>query len=204
MTAPACSPPGRTAPETIEAFLEGVQSEDFEALFCLSAGAREAPELGRDEGERRAGFESWARAQFDRYLEGRERGFIDLDGEGIPLVKLFSLGRGAFYSYDRRRAAEPGSVVITTTIRFGYPQIDLSRLSPGTTFYLSGVPAGRVHAVQVPSAPREIRVEVLDTVVVEWVLIETEAAGGCDAGWAVVSALPVPGSASSVEVTWQF
>ena len=204
LVVPACAPEVRTAPETIQAFLDAVQSEDFEALFCLSAGALEAPELGRDDTERRASFGIWARAQYDRYLQGRDEGWIDLDGEGIPLVKLFSLGRGAFYTYDARRAVGPESLVITTTIRFGYPQINLSRLSPGTTFYLSGVPAGRVHAVQVPFRPREIHVEVMDTVAVEWGLIKTEPAGGCDGGWTVASAVPVEGSATATEVTWVF
>ncbi len=201
---PACSTDARTAPETIEAYLEAVQSEDFRALFCLSAGAREAEELGDDESGRRSGFESWARAEYDRYREGRDRGFIELDGEAIPLVKLFSLGRGAFYTYQTRQSAGEGSLVVRTTIRFGYPQVNLSRLSPGTTFYLSGVPVGRVHAVQVPAGPREVRVEVMDTVAVEWGLTRAEAGAGCAAGWTVVSALPVEGSATATDVTWLF
>ena len=204
LVAPACAPATRTAPETIQAFLEAVQSEDLEALFCLSAGVLEAPELGSNDAERRERFGIWARAQYDRYLAGRDEGWIDLDGAGIPLVKLFSLGRGTFYTYDSRRSVGPDSLVLTTTIRFGYPQVNLSQLSPGTTFYLSGVPAGRVHAARVPSEPREIRVEVMDTVVVAWGLIRAEPAGVCDGGWTVASAAPVPGSATATEVTWVF
>ena len=200
----ACGPGGRTASETIQAFLEAVQSEDIETLFCLSAGAQEALELGRDDTERRANFELWARARYDRYLEGRNEGWVDLDGEGIPLVKLFGLGRGAFYTYDSRRSVDSDSLVVTTTIRFGYSRVDLSRLSPGTTFYLGGVPAGKVHAVRIPSGSREIRLEVLETVTVDWGLIRAEPAGGCDGGWRVVSATPVAGSAATTDVTWVF
>jgi len=200
----ACAPEGHGPRQTIEAYLEAVQVEDMDALFCLSAGAPEAPELGQDVAARREGFESWARAQYDLYLRGREGGWIDLDGEPIPLVKLFALGRGAFYTYGPSSETAPGSLRITTTIRFGYPQVDLSRLSPGTTFYLSGMPVGTVHPVQVPSGPREIRLEVLDTVAVDWELTRSEPAGGCEGGYAVASAVPVAGSATSTEVTWVF
>jgi hypothetical protein len=44
----------------------------------------------------------------------------------------------------------------------------------------------------------------MDRVAVEWTLIETEPAAGCDGGWTVVSARPVPGSATLTEVTWLF
>lgn len=194
----------RSAKETVLLFQSAVQQEDLAQLYCLSAGASGSAELGDDEGERRAGFAAWARAQYDVYREGRDRGWVELDGDAIRTVKLFSLGRGTFFEFDPAQRLDADSMLLPVQLRFGYGQLDLSRLSPGTTFYLNGVPVGSVHPVRVPSRAREIRLEVLDRVTVEWTLVREERQGGCPGGWAVSSAIPLEGSELTTEITWVF
>jgi hypothetical protein len=194
----------RSAKETVLLFQSAVQQEDLQQLYCLSAGASGSGELGRDERERRGGFEAWARAQYEVYLDGRDGGRVELEGEGIRAVKLFSMGGGTFFEFDAPRRLDADSLRLPVHLRFGYAQLDLSRLSPGTTFYLSGVPVGTVHPVRVPSEAREIRLEVLDRVTVEWTLVRDEDQGGCAGGWKVASVVPVEGSEVATEVTWVF
>ncbi len=185
-------------------YQRAVQDEDYDALFCLSAGASESAELGGDERERRANFEAWARARLDAYLVGRDRGQVELGGEPISLVKLFALGRGTFFEFGPTRRVGRDAVELPLTLRFGYAGIDLSRLSPGTTFYLSGAPAGRVHPVRVPGSPREFTFEVLESVKVVWTLVRADGRDGCPDGWTVASAEPVEGSETTTEVGWIF
>lgn len=189
---------------TVLDYQRAVQDADFDALFCLSAGASESSDLGDDLAGRREAFRAWASARLDDYLVGRDRGVVPLDGEPIPLVKLFALGRGTFFEFGRPRSIGADAVELTASLRFGYGRIDLSRLSPGTTFYLSGAPAGRVHPVRVPAASREVTLEVLDRVDVVWTLVRTRGREVCPDGWAVVSAAPVEGSETTTEVTWVF
>jgi len=204
VTASGCDPGFRVAEEALLPYLTAVQAEDFDRLYCLSAGAAESEELGSDEKTRRAAFENWARSQYDVYLEGRDLGRIELDGHGIALVKMFALGKGTFYSVAETRATGDGAMRIRTDLRFGYGQLDLSRLSPGTTFYLCGTPVGRVHPVRVPSIPREVSLEVLESVSVEWTLVRGGGSGSCAPEWQVASAVPVEGSAHAKRITWVF
>jgi hypothetical protein len=200
----ACGPVGRGDERTIVAFLEAVQAQQLDSLYCLMAGASEASELGADEVDRRAAFERWAHAQYDAYLAGRDRGWVDLDEQGIKLVKLFALGRGTFFTLVARRRVADGVHVVRSQVRFAYDRVDLSRLSPGTTFYVSGAPIGRVHPVTVPDAPREVTLELLSEATVDWTLVREEAAGGCPAGWAVASIEPVEHGVRTAEVRWIF
>jgi len=202
--ASSCGPTSRSAQEAILPYLEAVQAEDLDALFCLSAGAREAEELGETPEERRSAFEAWARGEYDVYLEGRDAGLVEPAGPGIALVKLFSLGRGTFFTIRAVRPAADGAMIVRTALRFGYRRINLSGMSPGTTFYLCGAPAGVIHAVRVPSRPQEISLEVLESVSVDWTLIPSEPSGSCPGGWSVVSAVPVDGSERSTSMTWEF
>ena len=200
-----CGQSGPTAPQTVEAFVEAVQSRDLDALYCLMAGASEAQELGTDEAERQAGFASWALALYDSYTEGRDEGWVELDEQGLVLVKLFSLGRGTFFTHTGSRSAGPDVRVLTSEVRFGYGNVDLSRFSPGTTFYVSGPPVGRVHAIRVPAGSEEVTVELLTNVRLEWTLLRTPPGEGrCSGRWAVASLTWVEGSVRSTEVTWIF
>lgn len=201
----ACGPSGPTPTETLQEFVEAVQSQDLDALYCLMAGASEAEELGVDEVDRRAGFESWALAFYDSYTEGRDEGWVDLDDQGLVLVKLFALGRGTFFAHTGSRSVGPDVKVLTSEVRFGYGNVDLSRFSPGTTFYVAGPPVGRVHAIRVPEGSDEVNVDLLTNVRLEWTLLRTPAGEGrCSGRWAVASLAVVEGSMQSTEITWIF
>lgn len=199
LAAAACNPAARTAEETIPPFLEAVQTEDLDRLYCMVAGAAEG-----DDPQRRAGFEAWATERYEDYLRGRELGRVELDEHGLVLVKLFSLGRGTFFTYGPAKAADSNVVVVDTEIHFGYAHIDLSRFTPGTTFYVCGVPVGRVEPVKIPPGSGQVSVELLDTVRVRWTLVKVAPLGDCRNEWTVASAVPVEGSESSTEITWVF
>jgi len=199
----ACAPGPRTAQETLLAYIGAVQEEDVSALFCLSAGATRAEELGGTEEERRDNFQAWAREWYQVYRDGRDAGRVEIGEHGIVLVKLFALGRGTFYDVVAARATGPGTMEVDTQLRFGYSGIDLSRFSPGTTFYLCGSPPGVVHPVLVEPY-KEVSLEVLETVTVRWTLVREEAAGGCPERWAVASAAPLDEGLGTERITWVF
>jgi len=190
--------------ETVLQFQQAVQAGDLDGLFCLSAGAVGADELGRDPGTRRAGFRAWATARLEQYLAGRDRGRVEPDGDAIVTVKLLALGRGTFFEFEPVRHVGAEGLRVPVSLRLGYAQLDLSRFSPGTTFYLSGAPLGTVHAVRVPWDSREIRLEVLDRITIEWTLIRQSAGDGCPGGWAVAAVEPLAGTEATTEITWVF
>jgi hypothetical protein len=200
----ACVPGEGPATDAIVSYLDAVQQVDLDRLYCVSTGASRAAELGSTPEERRARFEEWFQAQEQRYLDGRDAGWVELDSEPIPLVKLFALGKGTYFEVVAVRAPATGEMLVETTLHFGYSQLDLSVLSPGTTFYLAGAPAGRVHPVRVPMGSREVRLDVLDAITVEWRLVRDKPANGCPGGWTVAAALPVEGSELTSGVTWVF
>jgi len=199
----SCGPGSRTAQETLLSYTEAVQAEDMHALYCLSAGAANATELGSSPAERRTRFGGWAGAWYEVYREGRDSGMVDYGEHGIVLVKLFALGRGTFYNVTATRALGRDALEVETRLQFGYQRLDLSRLSPGTTFYLCGAPPGRVHPIVVEPY-REVSVEVLETLMLRWTLVREPATDDCPSRWAVASVEPVEDSDESVQITWVF
>ncbi len=204
LLAVACGPGRNVASDTLEAYLYAVQDEDLDRLFCLSSGAAGNPESGPDGPARREAFEGWARAEYDAYLEGRDRGFVDLASSPIPVVKTFTLGKGTFFRIDRVVPAGDGVSTVDMTVRLSYASLSLADLSPGTGFYLSGVPLGTVYRVRVPRFGGEVQHEVLDEVRIRWTLAREDAADGCPEGWKVYDARPDPDTVTAQTVTWLF
>ena len=204
LTAGACGSPAPTPSEALVAYMRAVQERNHDVLYCLSAGAAEAQELGADAAARRVAFASWADAHYLAYEEGRDQGFVELDQSGIRAVKLMALGRGTFFTPGT--AHEPGAdaAAVRTELTFGYGHLDLSRLSPGTTFYLCAEPVGATIPVRVPAGHREITVDVLEHLALDWSLIRTEGSDGCAPGWAVAGVEPVEGTADPAELTLVF
>jgi len=196
---------GTAAPvaETIGRFAVAVQQRDWDTLYCLSAGAASATELGADPATRRSGFADWARSQEQAYLEGRDDGGVALDGSAIVPIKLFSLGRGTFYELSEPRETSAGAWTARMRLRLAYAHIDLSRFSPGTTLYFAGSPAGRIEAVRVPAGRQEMTFDALNELELDWTLVQG-AAGECPAGWQVVSVDVVGGSERAESYTWVF
>jgi len=79
--------------------------------------------------------------------------------------------------------------------------MDLSGLSPGTTFYPCGVQARRVHRIQ-PAGRGEESVELLDRVAPEWTFLRSEAGFGLPARWTVASPARVERGAARRRVSW--
>jgi hypothetical protein len=199
-----CGPGTGIGHRVLDPFLADVQNENLDGLYCQMTGASESEDLGADDEARRAGFEVWARTLYDAYEQGREEGWVELDEHGISAVKLFALGKGTFFEISEARQVGPDAIRVRMELRFGYASIDLSRFSPGTTFYVCGVPPGRVHAIRKPAGRAEESAEVLDRLSLEWTLVRKPAAGGCPEGWTVASVVPVEQAWSSRQVTWVF
>jgi hypothetical protein len=200
----SCGPGNRVGQRVIDSFLTDVQNENLDALYCRMTGASDSDDLGLDDATRRAGFEGWARDLYDAYEQGRDEGWVDLDEHGITAVKLFALGKGTYFELADARTVAEDAIRVRMDLRFGYASIDLSRFSPGTTFYVCGAPPGRVHAIRKPARAGEESAEVLDRLSLEWTLVHRPAAGGCPEGWTVASVVPVEQAWSSRRVTWIF
>ena len=194
----------RSPRECLVDFTRAIQDRDAATLFCLSAGAAGADSLGADPEARRDGFERWFEAELLAYEEARDEGSIELTGHGVRLTKLLALGRGTFYQEVARSGAGDGGLLLRTRLDMAYSQIDLSGLSPGTTFYVAAAPVGRVVPVVVPARAEEIRVEALESVMVDWTLLREEAVDGCPGGYKIAAVEPVGSSASTRSLAWLF
>jgi hypothetical protein len=194
----------RTPRECLVDFTRAVQGRDAATLFCLSAGAAGSESLGVDPEARRDGFERWFDAELLAYEEARDEGEIELSGHGVRLAKLLALGRGTFYQEVGRQGLGGGGVLLRTKLDMAYSAIDLSGLSPGTTFYVATTPIGRVVPVVVPVQAKEIRVQALESVMVDWTLLREEAIDGCPAGYKIATVEPLGTSAQTQSLTWLF
>lgn len=191
-----CGPSTAQVGRAVTGYLTAVQTEDPDALFCASAGAAGSAA--------RADFDAWATAEYDRYLVGRDEGFVDLSSSPIVLAKAFALGKGAFYMIRSVRSAGPEGAEVIMEVRFAYGDVDLSGLSPDTTFYLCGSPLGTIHSIRIPREPTmETRV-ALESAEVRWTLVREPEADGCEAGWKVNSAEVIPGTETTRRVSWIF
>ena len=187
----------RSPRESLIEFTRAIQDRDAGTLFCLSAGAAGSETLGADPQARRDGFGRWLEEELRVYETARDEGTIELSGHGVRLVKLLALGRGTYYQEVARSGVGDAGVLLRTRLDMAYSQIDLSGLSPGTTFYVATVPIGRVVPVVVPAQAKEIRVEALETVMVDWTLRREEAIDGCAGGYKIASVEPVGTSAQT-------
>ncbi|NIM01415.1 MAG: hypothetical protein GTN89_11330 [Acidobacteria bacterium] len=194
----------RSPRECLVDFTRAIQDGDVATLFCISAGAAGAASLGDDPEMRRDGFRRWFEQELLVYEQARDEGEVELTGHGVRLTKLLALGRGTFYREVGRRGVGEGGVLLRTRLEMAYSQIDLSGLTPGTTFYVASAPIGRVVPVVVPAQAEEIRVEALETVMLDWTLLREEAADDCPSGLKVASVEPVAGSAQTRPLTWLF
>ncbi len=201
--AAACSGEAGRAEQAIRGLITAVQAQDLDRLYCLLAGA--APVTGEDaDPGRRADFDAWALSRYEAYLDGRDRGGVELDDSGIVLVKAFALGKGAFHEIERVGRDAEGGLSVRSQVRFGYARANYSAFSPGTTFYVAGEPVGAIHAVVVPYVSGETSAEVLETLALSWDLRRAAAGPDCPARWTIRAVRPVPDSQTTSMVTWRF
>lgn len=200
-----CETAGQQAEDALERYFVAVQEQDLKALRCLIDPNLVEPESATMT-ERVTG-EDWVRlyleAQLEVYERGKELEFVPLEQDPVRMVKLFSLGRGAFYTVSRSEG-DSLELQLTTEIRLGYSHLDLSRFTPGTTLFLGGAPAGKVETIIVPRFSSEVSVSVLDRIDVEWQMVVASADEVCPQGWRVMGADPIEGSEQITATTWKF
>ena len=193
----SCGPGKDAAGEVIRDYVQAVQDRDVPALRCLLVGA-DAEDADP------AAFEAWLDDRYARYETGRDQGGVELDEEGVLLVKAFALGKGTYY-YVERSERQGDALIADSRVRFGYTQVNYSDLSPGTTFYLAGWPPGRIRALRVPARAGTLRAEVLDRIVVRWTLVREPESASCPERWSVAAVEPLADSAERINwaVEWQ-
>lgn len=191
------------ATERLSSYTDAVQSADVQALFCLVAGAAGSEELGVDRETRVEGLTRWFDDLMRRYEVDRDIGRVEIEEDPAVLVRLLTLGKGSYYRVERARI-DGDRLDVDLTVRLAYGSIDVAPLSPGTTFYVAGVPPGRVHAVRIPRSSAEITHRVLAEVPVRFTFVRAAPADGCGERWAVAEAA-VDGDGTSAEtLTWVF
>jgi len=200
----SCGPGRSVAERVVEAYVEAAQAGNADALYCLSASAAGAPDLGDTPAVRRETFAAWARAELDAYLDGRAAGQVDLDRSPIVLVKALTLGKGTYYRIESAVPVADEAAAVDMDVRLAYESIDLAGLSPGTGFFVCGPPPGAITHVVVPRFGGEITLDVLDRVPVRWTLVREPAADGCPEGWKVHSATVDRAGVTVRTVTWVF
>jgi len=200
---PSCAPGRAVAEDVLTRFVDAVQQEDLDTLYCMLAGASASEGTPADPQAQRAEFDRWAASRYLEYERMRDAGGGDLGGDGLLLVKAFALGKGTYYSVDTATFGE-ATLTADVSVTFAYGQINYAGLSPGTTFYVAASPPGRIKAIRIPHGSDSITEEVLESLTARWELARVQATPACPAGWAVVSVEPVPGSETTSRVTWIF
>lgn len=200
---PSCAPGRAVAEDVLTRFVDAVQQEDLDTLYCMLAGASASAGEPENPDAQRAEFDRWAGSRYIEYERMRDAGGGELGEDGLLLVKVFALGKGTYYTVETATFGE-ATLTVDTAVNFAYGQINYSGLSPGTTFYVAAAPPGRIKAIKIPSAADRITEEVLESLTVRWELARVEATSVCPAGWAVVSVAPVAGSETTSRVTWIF
>ena len=195
MALAGCGPGSAEVEEAIRDYCAAVQDQDLERLTCLSTGAA-ATDPDR--------FHAWVESQYAAYLDGRDRGTVDVESGGIAMVKTFSIGHGTFYTVEQVRALGPDSAEAVLNLTFGYGAIDLSGLVPGTTFYVAGTPPGRVHGIVVPRDREQIEHQVLSSLRLVWTLVRQPGHGSCGPAWTVNTVEVADGSATTTRLEWMF
>ena len=190
-----CGPGSREVEQAIQDYCAAVQDQDLQRLTCLSTGAS-----ATDPDQ----FHAWVESQYAGYLEGRDLGEVDVESGGIAMVKTFSIGHGTYYTVEQVRALNDDTAEAVLDLTFGYGSIDLSGLLPGTTFYVAGTPAGRVHGIVIPRERAEFEEEVLTSLRLIWTLVRQPEEGSCSTGWTVNSVEVVEGSARTTVLEWRF
>ena len=198
-----CQPGRSTAEQTILSFVDAVQTEDLGALHCLLAGASRAEDGPEAAEARREAFDSWARSRYEDYLTERDRGRVNLEGDGIVLTKAFALGKGTYYTLTSVRWGKD-TIVAEMLVRFAYGEIDITRLPIGSVFYVCRAALGRVHPVEIPAGGGSVTVEALETLRIRWTLSRSSGTASCPEGWTVASVAPLPETATESRITWEF
>lgn len=191
---PACGPSPRDLENAVTCYVESVQDSDGARwLACASPDlAREVTggALPTGPAQAPAAVSEALRKHADRFLEQRKAGIVDFSSpDGILMIRLLSLGRGAFYA-TASTDFQGGRARLVQDVRLMYRLIDFPRhRRRGETLWRLGRPLGSIYPIIAGMTQMGAR-EELRRVRVEWNLERAP-----DGSWRVRSARLPPESA---------
>lgn len=194
-----CGPGRRTAGEAIFPYIDAVQTSNYEMLRCLYAG----PQNSGGSPAADADFNAWVDKRLAAFESGKARGQIDLEGDGITMIKAFGLGTGTLLGIASVEG-KGGQIEVRTPATFNYDQIDAPSLPPNATFLVSVLPVGTVTSVRVQEGAGRMTLDVLKSLTFRWTLRRIPRKGKCHSDWGIASVAVVPDSARTVRVEWKF
>ena len=128
------------------------------------------------------------------YKKLRRTGSITFSSDGIEIIKISTLGRGAFYRVEESSSA--GDMLrVRTLIKPEYPSINYRSFPPRAIVYVLGEPFGKVLPIRIlpgyepPEGPLR---RVLRSVELEWRWVRWPESS---LEWCLESLLPVPDTA---------
>lgn len=156
-------------------YLRAVQERDTVTLLDLAAAyvleQRDTPEPDQEALQRR--YEAMVDARYEGWMADRDEGRLQLDPDGIALIRALKLGRGAYYETVASGRTSPERAFLVHEVRLAYRSIDLSGLPAGTTIYLLGAPLGTVHHPVIGKHEPAGR-RLLDRLWIRWDLVQVD------------------------------
>jgi hypothetical protein len=130
-------------------------------------------------------------ARIANYEAIRKKGSITFSPDGVEIIKLGALGRGAYFRVREIRK-EGESLEFKTLLRPDYLSINFTEFPPNAILYIMGEPLGSVIKLGTGKTPGPER-SVLDSVDLKWTW--TRQAGNAASEWCLRSVAPIPESA---------
>jgi len=126
------------------------------------------------------------------YEEVRKSGRVTFSPDGIEIIRLGSLGNGAYFQVHESMTSED-TLRFRTILEPGYLSINFTETPPNAVLYIMGEPLGTVVKLKPGKTPGPERT-VLQSVDLEW--IWTRLPKGSPVEWCLQSVLPLPESAT--------
>jgi len=193
LAAGACGPGRRAAGEAIFPYIDAVQTSNYEALRCLYVGSSSAE----------PDFNAWVDQRLAAFEAGKAKGQVDLESDGIVMIKALGLGTGTLLGISSVRSKGEDLEVLTPAT-FNYDEIDAPSLPNQATFLVAVLPLGTVTTVHVREGSGRMTLDALKSLTLRWTLRRIEPRGDCRSEWGVASVAAVSSSAKTVRVEWRF
>jgi hypothetical protein len=180
----ACGGQGQAVADAVEDYIHAVAERDARRLTELSAGITRA--LAAAPGEEQAlqaAFSALLDARHAAYLQGRDAGHLELDPDGIVLIRALNLGRGTYYEPVEISFQGADQARLVMEVRLAYRSINVSSLPSGTVIYLLGAPLGTVYHPELGAREPAAR-RLLETLWLGWDLARI------DGRWRIAAVVP--------------
>ncbi len=129
-------------------------------------------------------------ARMARYESARRGGSVEFSSDGVEMVKLAALGRGAYFKVERV-VKEAGRLQFRTLVKPDYIAINNLVFPEGAVVYLLGEPLGSVLSIKPGGKSPGPEHSVLWSVDLHWIWVPNSLA---KSDWCLYSVAPVPGS----------